>query len=321
MHSFPFLPYITFIRLRITFEAVEIVSFYNEKGTAFRSCFMEAMMKVACVKSYKKCDLTCSQIYTCGYSLLINSLSSVDHPHHGNFKNTPPPYIIEPIQDSKTTFKSRESFGFELTLIGSGIDRLQMVLKAIPLMEDNGIGKEIEKGKGRGKFQLLLIEGLSSDLTYKPLSYGAKKIDVISISNLKIPIANNELIIQHDIKFRTTEDKKHLSDAPTFQLFAKRLVERLSQLANFHCNAPWYDTKDLKMPSDIQIFKDSIQEEFSERKTCTMDSMMKIDGIVGQVVYKGEGLNNWLPLIVMGSYLHVGSTTSMGLGKYSILTD
>ncbi len=314
MNPFPFLPYINFIRLRVTFEAVEVVSFYNEKGTAFRSCFMEALMKVACNRSLKKCDFTCSQIYRCGYSQIINSFSPIDHPHHGNFKNTPPPYIIEPMQDAKTTFYQSEHFGFELTFIGSGIDQLPIVLCAISFMGDKGIGI------GRGKFRLGAIESLSSDLSYKPLSYGVKP-DIISLSNLTIPIVDKRLMIQYDIKFRTTEDNKHLSEAPTFQLFAKRLVDRLSQLANFHCKAPWYDSNDLLIPPDIFISKDETKEVYGKRKTQTMDKMMKIDGREGCITYEGNGINDWMPLIVMGSYLHVGSTTSMGLGKYSISMD
>lgn len=314
MPQFPFLPSINFSRLRITFEAIETVSFFNEKGTAFRSCFMEAMMKAACEKSYKKCKYSCNQIYSCGYSLLLNSLSPVDHPHHGNFRNTPLPYIIEPLQDFQTLFKQGENFGFEITLIGAGIDQLPVALNAISLMGEKGIGK------GRAKFKLLSIEYLSTNLKYQALTYGAIP-DRISLKNMNIPNVTNRLKIQHDIKFRTKEANKHLSEAPEFQLFAKRLIDRLSLLAHFHCNAAWCDTKDMLISPEIKIINDETKEEFGKRKTQNMDAMMKLDGLVGTVTYEGNELYEWIPLIVMGSYLHVGSTTSMGLGKYKIIVE
>ena len=48
---------------------------------------------------------------------------------------------------------------------------------------------------------------------------------------------------------------------------------------------------------------------------------MMLDGPVGEITYSGDGLHDWMPLIAMGSWLHVGSTTSMGLGKYAIVEE
>jgi CRISPR/Cas system endoribonuclease Cas6 (RAMP superfamily) len=46
---------------------------------------------------------------------------------------------------------------------------------------------------------------------------------------------------------------------------------------------------------------------------------MNFDGIVGDITYEGEGINDWIMLLTLGSWLHVGSTATFGLGKYSIM--
>lgn len=45
---------------------------------------------------------------------------------------------------------------------------------------------------------------------------------------------------------------------------------------------------------------------------------MKLGGFIGEIEYKGEAITEFLPLIVAGEILHVGTGTSFGLGKYEI---
>jgi CRISPR/Cas system endoribonuclease Cas6 (RAMP superfamily) len=44
---------------------------------------------------------------------------------------------------------------------------------------------------------------------------------------------------------------------------------------------------------------------------------MKMGGFVGEITFQGE-LEQFLPFIALGEYIHVGKGTSFGLGKYEI---
>ncbi len=179
---------------------------------------------------------------------------------------------------------------------------------------------EMGIGRGRGKFRFIGLESLKADMEYEPVSLFAQP-EVLSLSKLKIPSVKNKLIIEQQIEFRTKTDKGYNDKAPSFHIFTKRLTTRLSLLAHFHCGAEWKDIYDDEFITEVEMKEEGTQIEHLERKTRTMNEIMNMDGPVGRFIYEGEGLNNWMPLITMGSWLHVGSTANMGLGKYIIIND
>jgi CRISPR/Cas system endoribonuclease Cas6 (RAMP superfamily) len=69
----------------------------------------------------------------------------------------------------------------------------------------------------------------------------------------------------------------------------------------------------------IGISESNVQMTDWRRYSGTQDTTMNFDGMTGQITYQGEGLNNWMPLLSMGSFLHAGSTATFGLGKYSLI--
>ena len=42
------------------------------------------------------------------------------------------------------------------------------------------------------------------------------------------------------------------------------------------------------------------------------------DGFIGEIVFEGEGLGLFLPLLLAGEILHIGSGAYFGFGKYRI---
>ena len=316
MPQFPFLPYLTFCRLRVTFEALETLVLTEYPGSALRSCMMEAMLATACAKKQKKtCIDDCELRYTCAWSVIFNSYSQPDHPHNGNFSRTPPPYMIEPTTGNQMQFNKGENFGFYITIIGSAIKHLPQVLKAF-----EGMGK-VGIGRGRGKFTPVRLESLRADMEYEPMSYFGKP-EELTLSKLKIPQVDNRLKLLFQVGFHTrVNSTKILDKAPTFDLLVHRLINRLSLLAHFHCDAAWYDTPKNPPTTNIALIYERTEMDNHQRKTKSMEEPMKFNGPIGTAIYEGNNLNDWMPLIILGSWLHVGSTTTMGSGIYTLVTD
>ena len=47
---------------------------------------------------------------------------------------------------------------------------------------------------------------------------------------------------------------------------------------------------------------------------------MKLGGFVGQVTYAGD-LEPFLPLLRLGTLVHIGKGTTFGLGKYEVVSE
>jgi len=54
-----------------------------------------------------------------------------------------------------------------------------------------------------------------------------------------------------------------------------------------------------------------------ERYSSRQDRRMKLGGFVGEITYLGD-LKDFLPFLLLGSYIHVGKGATFGLGKYRI---
>ena len=312
MNALPFLQSITFIRFRIIFEAVDHIVLPRYKGSAFRGCLGESLKADTCKHRCADCE-TCMHRFDCAFSQLFNSYVANGHPHQRKYPKSPHPYIIDPLPGTREQFSPGETFGFDLTLIGSAGDQIQELLRVPGLMGKSGIGK------GRGGFKPVSIQSLNPDLEYVDLPYISQP-ESLSVSNIHILPVGRTVRLTLENPLRLKENGKRLTSAPDFGLLVSRLTQRLGLLAHFYCSAPWPETEIETLPetSAIQISESVVQMVDWRRYSGTQDTTMNFDGLVGHITYEGENLNHWMTLLALGSWLHVGSTATFGLGKYSI---
>ena len=97
------------------------------------------------------------------------------------------------------------------------------------------------------------------------------------------------------------------------------LLRRLSNLAYFHCGSELQlDFRGLIAAAEqVQIASSHLWWYDWERYSTRQDTRMKLGGVLGQVTYTGD-VQPFLPLLQLGTYVHVGKGTSFGLGKYVI---
>ena len=310
MTDLSFLNHITFTRLKITFRAVERIILPEYKGSAFRGCLGDTFKRAVCIRPGMDCR-NCNLRYKCSFSKLFNSF--VDN--HPKYTNSPHAYIVSPMPDRKTNFELGETFWFEMTLIGSSVNLIPALINAFGRMGETGIGS------GHGKFEPVELEYLDKKLKYKEFAHFSKP-DILSPKIFPASETNGHLTLKFETPLRLKEKGKLVKNPPEFNLFASRLLQRLSLLAYFHCDAPWQEEAvNYKPNSDnIKIVESQMEWVNWRRFSGTQGTRMNFDGMTGTIIYKGD-LKPWMPLFAAGTWLHAGLTTTFGLGKYFILND
>lgn len=103
-------------------------------------------------------------------------------------------------------------------------------------------------------------------------------------------------------------------------MLARNLLRRISMLRLAHGDGPLeldYGAL-LEKAANVETRRSDLRWWDLARYSNRQRTTMKMGGFVGRVVYGGEGLGEFLPLIAAGEILRIGSGTSLGLGKYRV---
>ena len=112
----------------------------------------------------------------------------------------------------------------------------------------------------------------------------------------------------------------HITDKIEFHVLIRNLLRRISSLSYFHCDEKFQvDFKGLieKASAVKQIRSDTHWFDW-KRYSTRQEEWMSLGGVTGAVSYEGD-LSDFMLLLRLGEYVHVGKGTSFGLGKYKIL--
>ena len=112
----------------------------------------------------------------------------------------------------------------------------------------------------------------------------------------------------------------HITDKIEFHVLIRNLLRRISSLSYFHCGEKFQvDFKGLieKARAVNQTASDIHWYDW-KRYSTRQEEWMSLGGVTGTVSYEGD-LTEFMLLLRLGEYVHVGKGTSFGLGKYEIL--
>jgi CRISPR-associated endoribonuclease Cas6 len=130
---------------------------------------------------------------------------------------------------------------------------------------------------------------------------------------------NNKITISLVTPLRLRFDG-HITDKIEFHVLIRNLLRRISSLSYFHCGERFQvDFKELiEKASEVKIIKSDTHWFDWQRYSTRQEEWMSLGGVTGTVSYEG-GLSDFILLLRLGEYVHVGKGTSFGLGKYGIL--
>lgn len=293
-------------------------------GSTLRGAFGYALKAISCCVPHKNCQI-CFLSTACLYT-------SVFEPTSQKVKDLPRPFIFEPPIPPFTKEVSENSnlklrvnkggkISFDFVLLGETIKKLPYFIYAFDLLAQHGLGVE------RQSFQIgeVFVMDENSCLT-KIYSPNESKISLFQNFDLGFYVQNkinenpspDSLKIQLQTPLRIRRDKELLENI-SFSEFFKQCSIRVKFLFESYSQSIVYDHLTLmKQAESIEKLKDGLWRHNFTRHTNRQGKKLNLDGMLGEIEFAGKDLAKFLPFIIVGSLLHIGSASSLGLGKYKI---
>ncbi|MEW6163034.1 MAG: CRISPR system precrRNA processing endoribonuclease RAMP protein Cas6 [Nitrospirota bacterium] len=294
------------------------------KGSTLRGAFGSSLRKLVCsMDKGVSCD-SCILKDRCAYTLIFNPIGI--NPAK-RLQNVPRGYVFKPPLEGEIEYSSNKPFLFEMVLIGDRIDYLPYVIVTINELGKVGIGLD------RGKFILggisLIKNGISESI-YDPESNTVKNIHKIITGNELLECAGklnpNRITLQFltptRIKYNPTGEKgkSEVVRVPQFHHLIRRLRDRINALSIIYCGSPIdVDFRGIaERAMAIKTKELNLRWIELKRKSKTQPIQHDQSGFMGSITFEGD-LREFLPLILLGEYVHVGEDAVFGNGWYRIL--
>ena len=308
-----------FAKFRFYLHPLEKIYLPRYKGSALRGGFGNIFKKTVCMNNRRECN-ECILQEKCVYSYIFETPLPQNLLEKSKFKikRPPHPYVFEPPIVSQMEYAPGEELIFNLILIGRGIEYLPYFIFIFEELGKRGIGK------GKGKYKLTGVDNEEGERIYE----SGKLSDNFKISSLQDIINEcnfREKVNHKQIKIKFLTPVRiilggELTTKLDFNLFITNLLRRISWLSIVHCNEELeFDYKRfIAYTNGVKTKARNVEWYDWERYSSRQDTRMKLGGFMGNITFEGD-LEEFLPFIKLGEYIHIGKQTSFGLGKYEIV--
>ncbi|CCO07696.1 CRISPR system precrRNA processing endoribonuclease RAMP protein Cas6 [Desulforamulus hydrothermalis] len=289
------------------------------KGSTLRGGFGSAFQRIACAQRNNICK-NCLLKTSCPYVYIFETTPAPGGQALRNYESIPRPFILEPPLDTKTHYAAGEQLTFNLILVGKAIEYLPYFIVSFKELGRYGMGK------GRKEFALQEIRTVNpltgqTEAIYAEPDYLIKphKFEITGADFKATEFSRSgKLTINYKTMTRLKFADEYV-ERIEFHILIRNLLRRISSLAYFHHN--WEIEADfaslIEKASKVKIIQDNTRWVDWERYSSRQDSRINLGGVVGEVTYQGD-IEEFLPLILLGQYIHVGKAAVFGMGWYEV---
>lgn len=229
-------------------------------------------------------------------------------------KDVPRPIAVRPFLDNTPNT-------FALAFYGQARETIPMVVSAVPVMGQIGVGNGRRKFVLRGVRSIDPITGQSLpllDAAGKATGSVPEPPGAAAYQQMAALLTPDAVTVRFLTPTRIIQQGR-LSHEPVFRAWFQRLLERLRLISEVYTAEPvWIPFRDLLAAADVvTICRDDTHwhESWSGSRR---DGMVKpLGGFIGSVQYAGP-LRDLLPYLLLGQALQVGKNTIKGCGWYEV---
>lgn len=221
------------------------------------------------------------------------------------------PFILDCEYRKNETIKSGEKLVFNITLLGNAFNYGIYIIEAVKLMMIENISDNIDC------FELESVDDYFTKKTFYTHNIYIDKIEPwfwSDTKNIKDNISKIKISFLEPVVLKSNGKLlSNLSFDDFFQAIIRRLILIFSA---YEENEFVFDTDSFIIDSKKIITKQSILKFYNYNNySRTVDGNYPRKGLLGFVEYEGN-LNKFLPYVNIGSLIHIGKGTTIGMGKY-----
>lgn len=346
------IPSLILSKVTVTLQAETDANLPMFLGSTLRGALASAVKKVACALRVQSCT-DCLLIERCPYALLFETAPDSELNLWQNRDNWPRPIVIEPPAYRQNPYKKHELLTFGITLVGKAVDHFPYLLYGLNSMAQFGLGRD------RYRFKLVEVvdeapasekvsggekasTGGNAPTGEKALTAEAPKVSKVKLFQADVSptrfttpltfdplsVSNNQgrafksVTLDFVTPARIMENGRLTQDLP-FPILVKALAGRVSSLAAFHCGAkePWDYEAFIEAAPAVRVRDSSLKFSALSRWSNRQQQSLSISGIEGSVTYVGTALPMFLDLLRLGEFIHIGKSSVLGLGRYTLTTN
>lgn len=309
----------SFVRLRFEAEVTKEGKLPRFFGPTLRGALGITFRKMACVTHLDDCA-SCLLRFQCPYTRFFEPYAPTDHPFAKRLFQMPRPFALRvpPPAEEPLLFRCGDPLTFQITLWHQVDTLLPYIIVAV--------GRTLEQRFGQGlkaKLQKVFAETPEGETKVFDSEDG-----LISTKLPSVPIEQVMAPPPHPVKTLTVrfitptriDIEGKLQNPITFTALIKGANERGRALFwSYEQTEPPWDGKALVQQAEsVEALKIEQHWLDLQRFSRRQQERLKIGGIIGSAEFTGDDLSQFVPLLRLMEWVHIGKLGTMGLGQISV---
>jgi hypothetical protein len=301
------------VRYRFTFRMYAELRLPEFAGSLLRGQFGASLKRIACMTGMRECP-PCPLYRTCPYPAIFETPPPESHALQ-RFSQVPNPYVIEPPPLGQQRVAAGETIAFHLVLVGRALPQLPLIAYAFQRAFERGIGKQRSTAE---------LEDLAIEQPDGPQSIWGQERSRIKAHKQVLTLQRLPQVSAITLRITTPLRLQYQGHPISPDRLRPRtlftaLVRRASLLFELHAGMPPVGVEAGRLAAAAERLSDEhhLQWRDWKRFSSRQQQEMTLGGVVGEWKLAGE-LDDLLPWLWLGQWLHVGKNASMGMGRYSL---
>ncbi len=309
-------------KLRFSVKCIEDIELPRFSGSTIRGAFGVMLKKNVCVqRKWRHSCENCMIKSSCVYSYIFETKNLDYNDKNIKLKSPPHPFVLSiDFNDKPVTYPKNAIIEWDFTFFGNHImENLPYIIFTFEKMGETGIGKT----RGRYKIVNIILEtARDSKIIYDQKTRKLdRKITPYSLEMNNQDQKANFVTIDMVSPFKIKNKGKD-NNNPEFSEIITNILRRYDVLLNYH-QPDQYESIDyqqvINKSKTVKIKENDTVLKIYKRFSGRQKKWISHYGIIGNITYEGD-IQDFIPLLEIGSLINIGKSTSFGFGKYKYKT-